>query len=220
MSLFGGLFKGLGSLVGIAAAPFTGGASLIPSLITGGASLIGGAMQNSSAKSIATNNNAASIELANTAHQREVRDMMAAGLNPILSAGGKGAATPSMQAAPVQNIVPAAVQAALQTATAKAQIDNLRETNEQIKAQTKLVKSQERKTTAEADHFIDNMPQLSKQLMANAASAQATADSSRVAADADMMSGATLKAIANGTGTAAQLAKFAHLMRGLTVGGK
>lgn len=47
---------------------------------------------------IARQNNATQIEMANTAHQREVRDLRRAGLNPILSAGGSGASTPTLQA--------------------------------------------------------------------------------------------------------------------------
>lgn len=119
------IFSSIAKAAGVVAAPFTGGASLLPSLVSGGLSLAGSMMQNNSAKQIAKSNNDTSIELANTAHQREVEDLRAAGLNPILSAHGAGASVPSMQSAPVSNVLEGAVSSASRNATLKAQLDNI-----------------------------------------------------------------------------------------------
>lgn len=60
------------------------------------AALVGGAANSGGAWFTNTQQNRYNERMANSAHQREVRDLEAAGLNPILSAtGGSGAATPS-----------------------------------------------------------------------------------------------------------------------------
>lgn len=43
------------------------------------------------------------IQLADTAHQREVRDFLAAGLNPVLSASGSGASVPQLGTPTLEN---------------------------------------------------------------------------------------------------------------------
>ena len=89
---------------------FDGGFS---SIFSGAASLFGQESANSANAAIAERNNATSIDLANTSHQREVKDLIAAGLNPVLSAKLGGSATPPMQGAVMQNSLGDAVSSAI-----------------------------------------------------------------------------------------------------------
>jgi hypothetical protein len=57
-------------------------------------SMAGGLISSGKAKKAAQKQMDFQRQMSNTAHQREVADLRAAGLNPILSAGGSGASTP------------------------------------------------------------------------------------------------------------------------------
>lgn len=112
---------------------------------------IGGSFDSSSAQATA---NTANKKLSNnqmrfqermssTAHQRQVKDLKAAGLNPILSAN-TGASSPAGSMATMQSTekdaqstIASAASTAMQAKTLKQDLKNLKSTNEQISAQTK-----------------------------------------------------------------------------------
>lgn len=131
---------------------------LLAAAVAGAGAIIGSAVSawsqqrtNESQERLQNATNDTSIELANTAHQREIADLKAAGLNPVLSAGGSGAATPTLGTAQVQNPMPNMGELAVQTANAMS-------TAKQTQATSALNKTQAEKTAVETAYT----PQLAK----------------------------------------------------------